>query len=78
MNAFELAEITAVLSRRGLDSQCRINMNVGAHTVIYNGNDCLAIITNHSNSIYRAHSINHAGTGNSQATALANLLDTRK
>ena len=44
MNAYELAEITAALAHHGMASQCHIQMNVGAPTVIYNGNDRLAII----------------------------------
>ena len=87
MNTYEIAELTAVLSRRGLDGQCRIRI-AGLRTpriFIHKGQAHLATITDERDGSYRAYNnLYHAYSGNtfygysgnSKVAALANLLDS--
>ena len=88
MNAFEIAEITAELSRRGVAGQLRIRtIPVGARrrngilqsieaTTIDNRHEHIATISPHSEGGYFAIDKRYrAQRGTTRATALANLLD---
>ena len=89
MNTYEIAELTAVLARHGLDGQCHI-ISEGHRTattqddhliakgiiLIYNGNERIATISKHRNGNYRAFNQSYYGDiSNTRAVALANLLD---
>ena len=85
MNAYELAELTAELSRRGLTGWCRIhtnssqsntNDNAGQHTtVITKGIHRLATIIKRDGGYVATRGHRYARRGPTRAAALANLLD---